>query len=361
MLPFADPQAISIRAPARGATSHELVPSALPLYFNPRSREGSDVFQFRASSALLYFNPRSREGSDALLVRAVTIVWIFQSTLPRGERHVQRIPYTTCRNFNPRSREGSDQSFFQGSGVLLVFQSTLPRGERRRFSSSANSLTDFNPRSREGSDRFQRLYSFSDNNFNPRSREGSDDGVDKVRQIKKKFQSALPRGERPQSFFYVPFAQIFQSALPRGERLPCTAILHFPVHFNPRSREGSDIASDRLKLSSIVFQSALPRGERLHHFLPSHRPSIFQSALPRGERRQCSVYCGELSNFNPRSREGSDRLGRIKLCFGCKFQSALPRGERPWCPRQCHHAPAISIRAPARGATTKFLLTFPTL
>ena len=166
-------------------------------------------------------------------------------------------------------------------------------------------------------------------NFNPRSREGSDDGVDKVRQIKKKFQSALPRGERPQSFFYVPFAQIFQSALPRGERLPCTAILHFPVHFNPRSREGSDIASDRLKLSSIVFQSALPRGER------RVAPVL--------------IYPGTI-NFNPRSREGSDSIISSQATGRAYFNPRSREGSDVNAACTAESFP-ISIRAPARGAT----------
>ena len=33
-------------------------------YFNPRSREGSDAFNFAACASLRNFNPRSREGSD---------------------------------------------------------------------------------------------------------------------------------------------------------------------------------------------------------------------------------------------------------------------------------------------------------
>ena len=32
----------------------------------------------------------------------------------------------------------------------------------------------------------------------------------------------------------------------------------------------------------------------------------FQSALPRGERQQAQEDCQEINNFNPRSREGSD-------------------------------------------------------
>ena len=35
-------------------------------YFNPRSREGSDLAGDRARLEQLNFNPRSREGSDSL-------------------------------------------------------------------------------------------------------------------------------------------------------------------------------------------------------------------------------------------------------------------------------------------------------
>ena len=55
----------------------------------------------------------------------------------------------------------------------------------------------------------------------------------------------------------------------------------------------------------------------------------FQSALPRGERRVAPVliYPGTI-NFNPRSREGSDRGPGADLPGYHQFQSALPRGER---------------------------------
>ena len=79
---------ISIRAPARGATSikkdndkaqrfqsalprgERLVFSSLvysPEYFNPRSREGSDSNQSGLLLSGLDFNPRSREGSDKMI------------------------------------------------------------------------------------------------------------------------------------------------------------------------------------------------------------------------------------------------------------------------------------------------------
>ena len=55
----------------------------------------------------------------------------------------------------------------------------------------------------------------------------------------------------------------------------------------------------------------------------------FRSALPRGER------LGPLP--------APDSIDR--------FRSALPRGERPPSRSSASHMPAVSIRAPARGAT----------
>ena len=84
--PFQLRTQISIHAPAKGATeavfhpAYELIfQSTLPrrerqdvtpyiqpsyLYFNPRSREGSDAAFPASEYNFQYFNPRSREGSD---------------------------------------------------------------------------------------------------------------------------------------------------------------------------------------------------------------------------------------------------------------------------------------------------------
>ena len=54
---------ISIHAPARGATSDQdrIMDTG---DFNPRSREGSDTAEASQSLDQINFNPRSREGSD---------------------------------------------------------------------------------------------------------------------------------------------------------------------------------------------------------------------------------------------------------------------------------------------------------
>ena len=100
------------------------------VYFNPRSREGSDTYTRAEFISIHNFNPRSREGSDS-----------------RKSLILRLLLY-----FNPRSREGSDitlvmdlecgqlisihapargATYWSGSCVKHGrFQSTLPRGER---------------------------------------------------------------------------------------------------------------------------------------------------------------------------------------------------------------------------------------
>ena len=60
---------VSIHAPARGATP--AFAPALPthLCFNPRTREGCDIFRVIPFNCKLGFNPRTREGCDPRLCR----------------------------------------------------------------------------------------------------------------------------------------------------------------------------------------------------------------------------------------------------------------------------------------------------
>ncbi len=101
-------RAISIHAPARGATVDS---------------KSFDVEMFN-------FNPRSRTGSDIRvhLIRAAVV--LFQSTLPHGERP-ERCPLRLpALYFNPRSRTGSDVTLRILRHLPHLFQSTLPHGER---------------------------------------------------------------------------------------------------------------------------------------------------------------------------------------------------------------------------------------
>ena len=102
------------------------------IYFNPRSRKGSDYPKPFLKENQFDFNPRSRKGSDLKGAGFESEYYIFQSTLPQGERrkytsawyaavptisiHAPARGATRQRtrlplpggNFNPRSRKGSD-------------------------------------------------------------------------------------------------------------------------------------------------------------------------------------------------------------------------------------------------------------
>ena len=58
--------AISIHAPARGATHASISLSSCGDYFNPRSRERSDISYPFKKYLIFHFNPRSRERSDGI-------------------------------------------------------------------------------------------------------------------------------------------------------------------------------------------------------------------------------------------------------------------------------------------------------
>ena len=142
---------------------------------------------------------------------------MFQSTLPRGERH--SLPHVL--------------------NLTLKFQSTLPRGERRRTGRRRKSWTCFNPRSR-----------------------GERHSLPHVLNLTLKFQSTLPRGERllfnsreaagrlvsihapaGGATTETPWpvgSKKFQSTLPRGERPRRLRLSRDQSGFNPRSRGGSD-------------------------------------------------------------------------------------------------------------------------
>ena len=79
--------AISIHAPTRGATVTGFSFFISLPYFNPRSHERSDLLFGLLRTLHYYFNPRSHERSDGVKLRVCPSSHLFQSTLPREERH----------------------------------------------------------------------------------------------------------------------------------------------------------------------------------------------------------------------------------------------------------------------------------
>ena len=189
-----------------------------------------------------------------------------------------------------------------------------------------------------------------------------------------RFQSTLPRGERHAPAGWRWREPWFQSTLPRGERLTvfemvncmCDVSIHAPARgatfylvFNGEMfcvsihapARGATTDVGRALLNTSQFQSTLPRGERHGKRLVLDRWKAFQSTLPRGERPNRPYVSTHRYRFNPRSREGSDIARPTVADFKAAFQSTLPRGERPEGVATPKRYRAVSIHAPARGAT----------
>ena len=211
----------------------------------------------------------------------------FQSTLPRGERLWCQLRPDTHLNFNPRSREGSDRGGFKCIHTRYYFNPRSREGSDGAKPREIADAFDFNPRSREGSDYLILVSILLIKDFNPRSREGSDErGIGSVDK-RKRFQSTLPRGERP-----------CRSCFPC--RLPEISI-HAPAR-------GATRYHHRQRPSPLISIHAPARGATVSR--SDVGPILtFQSTLPRGERRPGGHYSGVGHDFNPRSREGSDATG----------------------------------------------------
>ena len=74
-------------------------------------------------------------------------------------------------------------------------------------------------------------------------------------------------------------------------------------------------------------------------------------APARGATQRGADYGAEADYFNPRSRKGSDPAIYLDFCTFVQFQSTLPQGERRFLQNTSRHLRPISIHAPARGAT----------
>ena len=169
-------------------------------------------------------------------------------------------------------------------------------------------MLDFNPRSREGSDLLLPFPGSCRNYFNPRSREGSD---------------------RPTCRYHFRIHQ-FQSSLPRGERLNLI----------------SEVGNLRL------FQSSLPRGERRNlNFIINHFWDISILAPARGATARNIRNPSGDRDFNPRSREGSDKSSTAAGVTVASISILAPARGATKPEYKGQYNDRISILAPARGAT----------
>ena len=346
---------ISIHAPAKGATARTGKDFFRYGYFNPRSREGSDVCRFSSLSRQNDFNPRSREGSD------------------RARTNETR----TSGHFNPRSREGSDRLIFRLKEIIQEFQSTLPRRERLKtvyLDRWCNRISIHAPA--KGATRAGVGWWFACVYFNPRSREGSDHISVLCSDSLFRFQSTLPRRERPVRPFTPLSAHTFQSTLPRRERHGSPGphrdekniSIHAPAkgatqsyltwqpsaeHFNPRSREGSDRGAPLTRRTRWHFNPRSREGSDCCMSPTFQRSKISIHAPAKGATQMAVPFLYRQRHFNPRSREGSDATSACAV-YGMRYFN--PRSREGSDISELHfprNLLRISIHAPAKGATLK--------
>ena len=165
--------AVSIHAPARGATAADGNPRRKTAFQSTRPR-GARLNHFAVNQILMVFQSTRPRGARQRCVNLTVHMSRFQSTRPRGARltglfdvktnfavsiHAPARGATfltwTCfrtRLFQSTRPRGARQREQQDAGAEKLFQSTRPRGARLSFSSMAPLIFCFNPRAREGRD-----------------------------------------------------------------------------------------------------------------------------------------------------------------------------------------------------------------
>ncbi len=146
---------------------------------------------------------------------------------------------------------------------------------------------NFNPRLREGGDRCISVNAERILNFNPRLREGGDDFTNDVAQ---RTQISIHASAREAT-------QIFELGY------------HLSIHFNPRLREGGDarfLNNLYVNIAISIHASAREATEIRKKDHLDYSISIHASA--REATANALDNYQEIADFNPRLREGGDRI-----------------------------------------------------
>ncbi len=303
--------------------------SLLHPYFNPRSRTGSDHAANRCRNRNRNFNPRSRTGSDCDRGFRPWSSCISTHAPAQGATRSWPASWPGRSYFNPRSRTGSDYPSYsswsinpsristhapaQGAtffrchiAMAPVFQPTLPHRERHP----------------------------------PHSR----------RCIAPAFQPTLPHRERRSTGKGAAFGQVFQPTLPHRERLLMCRISALVILFQPTLPHRERRVCDTIDVIAKQFQPTLPHRERHPGRTGGHHQNRFQPTLPHRERPKNYELTDILTNFNPRSRTGSDLHPKPGSLLHPYFNPRSRTGSDQPAAFPALSA-VISTHAPAQGAT----------
>ena len=171
------------------------------------------------------------------------------------------------------------------------------------------------------------------------------------------------------------FQEKFQSTRPRGARRRAAGETHARTRrFNPRAREGRDAILQNPQTRLLCFNPRAREGRDSETFprdaatplVSIHAPArgatvcvmscelpfpLFQSTRPRGARLSFAQLMTNYRCFNPRAREGRDRVERPVETAAASFNPRAREGRDVTLLGRLGKDP-VSIHAPARGATS---------
>ena len=142
----------------------------------------------------------------------------------------------------------------------------------------------------------------------------------------------------------------FQSTRPRGARQNYWGATAGIAGFNPRARAGRDVVHPTSSVFGHVSIHAPARGATDSGQLGRGRQRVSIHAPARGATRAVTTSSAWLMFQSTRPRGARPKVHPASVIV-IKFQSTRPRGARHSGGDRCGGAPAVSIHAPARGAT----------
>ena len=195
------------------------------------------------------------------------------------------------------------------------------------------------------------------------------------------FQSTRPRWARPRDEDILRAISIFQSTRPRWARraarpehqATCLISIHAPAmgatanssilsrvsrNFNPRARDGRDYFARQKRQCSPDFN---PRARDGRDIPVVDIAFLHRDFNPRARDGRDQIRMGYRSAsryFNPRARDGRDCMTFAASSSDSHFNPRARDG-RDVAARALLPAAAISIHAPAMGATTRALADVP--
>ena len=121
-------------------------------------------------------------------------------------------------------------------------------------------------------------------------------------------------------------------------------------HFNPRSREGSDVKITKIEHNGKISIHAPAKGATKRNIAVEPVELHFNPRSREGSDTFTAYCSSRCKDFNPRSREGSDvpnnaEVKRIAISIHAPAKGAT------WQPYEFDRVDIISIHAPAKGAT----------